>query len=376
MDKAAYDKMKADLLARTKESYDRKDGEGGSRHFDTEYDIPFWKPQPTTGKPHILDILPFSAGPNFPTKVSKPVKEGDWVYVLDLVVHKNVGPGKMSVVCPAKNYGNRCPVCEEVESLGQSGIEYGDIPIRGVHQCTYNVLVMDDPTTEAKGVQVWDVSHFFSEKKIVALAISARDGGYIPFASPDHEMGRSLAFDVGKDKYRSITGHRFEKRDYDIPPEILSECYPLDTMIKIWSYDELYKILWGEEGRPAQSTAGEEQQQEAQPARRSLLRPVGASEPAPTATRTLRTIVVQEKIDTCPIGGTWADDHDKYEECKACDKFKPCAEALDLKELAASQSASKQEVVNPTGMAPAQQTIEPAPAAPSGARRLLLRKKV
>jgi hypothetical protein len=379
MNQKELDEMKEELLARTKESFDRKDGSTGTRHFDTEIDIPFYRPQPTQGKPHILDIIPFHAGPNFPTKVSKPIKEGGWAYVLDLAVHKKVGPGKMTVVCPAKNYGNRCPVCEEVERLALSGLEYEDIPISLKRQCSYNVLVMDDAETESKGIQVWDVSHKYSEKAISALAIDARTGGYIPFASTDHNFGRSLAFDVGKDKYKTISGHRFEPRDYDIPPEILAEAFPLDTMIKIWTYDELCKILYGEEGKPptttetaAGTTAGS-----SLPRRSSRTENAGGQDSAvgPGAsagpTRTLRTLKKpEEKTESCPIGGNFADDHDKYEECKACEKFKPCAEAADIKEMRASQGGG--ETASQTA------AVEKPPAetasATTGARRLLRRK--
>ena len=374
------EKMKQDLLARTKEAYDAKDGETSSRHFDTGFDIPFWRPGTTKGKPHIIDVIPFIAGPNFPTKASRPVAEGDWVYVLKLHVHKKVGPGKSVVVCPAKNYGNPCPICEDIEEQILQGVEYEDIPYASKIQCTYNVLVMDDSETESKGVQVWDVSWAYSAKCIDPL-MQSRAGGYIPFADPDRTLGRSIAFEVGSDKYKKITGHRFELRDYDIPQEILDEAFPLDTMIKIYTYQELAVIMWGKDGKPATVALPAKSAPEEAPAGRRLIRGGDAAGPAPApeqspvsgATRTLkRTTVTEERTETCPIGGVFATEFDKYGECDACDVKQRCAEAADRNDAAAKGLGGPVETAAQVA-GPAQQAQASPPAA-QPARRTLLRR--
>jgi hypothetical protein len=377
------EKMKQDLLNRTKESYDRKDGEAGQNHFDPELEIPFWKPGTTQGKPHIIDTIPFLAGPNFPTNVPRPVREGDFAYVLDLWVHKAVGPGKATVVCPARNYGKRCPVCEDVENLmTTTGQEYLDIPHHAKRQCTYNVLVMDDAVTEAKGVQVWDVSHKYSEKAIASLAISARGGGYIAFSSPEKGIGKSIAFDVAKDKYKTISGHRFEERNYDIPQEILDQAIPLDTIIKIYTAEELIEILYPDGVKPEAAGTGNPPVETAGTGGLRSLRNQGGAPDAgtvagPGPVRTLKgTAGLTPKTDTCPIGGNYADDHDKYEECKACEKFKACAEALDLKDAARSQNKTAETTQTTTTQAAA--TGAAATTAGAGTvappRRTLLRR--
>lgn len=365
------EKMAQDLMERTQQSYDRKDGDSTNRYFDPDLEIPFYKPETTKGKPHIIDILPWFAGKNFPTK-PQPTPEGKWVYVLDLWVHKKVGPGKVTVVCPARNYGNRCPICEHIDDLIREGAEYEDIPFSHKRQCSYNVLVMDDEQTEAKGVQVWDVSYKYSEKAIVTAAVNARGGGVIPFANPDHRFGRSLVFDVAKDKYKTISGHRFELRDYDIPEEILEECFPLDTMIKIYSYDELFVLLHGEGGKPASEGGGS--------LRRTLVRrgeetAQPESQPAAGgATRRLMTKATEEAADKCPVGAKFGYDFNKYGDCDTCDDKQRCAEALDMIEYKASKAAAEpaaETVSNP----PAQEApAASAPPAAAGGRKLLLRR--
>lgn len=373
---AQREQMEKDLMERTQQSYDRRDGDTSNRHFDPELDIPFYKPEVTKGKPHIIDILPWFAGPNFPTK-PQPTPEGKWVYVLDLWVHKKVGPGKAVVVCPARNYGNRCPICEEIDNLVRDGVEYEDIPFNHKRQCTYNVLVMDDEETESKGVQVWDVSYKYSEKAIVTAAVSARGGGVIPFANPNRKFGRSLVFDVAKDKYKTISGHRFELRDYDIPEDLLEECYPLDTMIKIYSYDELCVLLYGEGGKPPEDGAQ----------RRLLIRkdekPENEQPAASSGTgrRLISRKAAEEPDSRCGVGAKFGYDYNKFGECDKCDDKQACAEALDMIEYKASKAGSsappeQSSAINP---APASEP-EPAAAAPAeqpagGGKRLLLRRK-
>jgi hypothetical protein len=369
-----YDReqMKKELLERTKTNYDNKDSGSSNRHFDPDADIPFWKPSPTTtkGKPHIIDILPFQAGPHFPTKDKNAIKEGRWTYVLNVWVHKKVGPGKATVVCPAKNYGNRCPICEEIEQLERDGVERDDIAFIAKRQCTYNVLVMDDVESESKGVQVWDVSYAYSEKAILEIARSARDGGYIPFSDIEKETGRSIAFDVANDKYKKITGHRFELRDYDIPEDLLEDCFPLDTLLVIHTYDELYTILWGEEGKPQRAAKAAEAEPAAAP-RRTLLRGGGsggqAPETAPETTQTSRSPLRREapksNENQCPIGAQFGDDNGQFGECESCEVFQQCAETADKKQYEQAKNNKEQEKAEPA-----------APPTNPGGRRLLGRR--
>ncbi len=360
--------MREQLLNRTKASYDRKENEGGGKYFKQDIQVQFFKARPTKGKPHIIDILPYVAGNNQPTVVEKPTKEGEWAYVLDIFVHKNVGPGKTTVVCPAKNYGKRCPICEEIDDLTRDGMEYREIPFTIRRQCCYNVLVMDDATTESKGVQVWDVPYSYSEGAIVAIAQS-RKGSMIPFSDPSKEYGRSVIFDVGDDTYKKITGHRFEQRDYDIPDEIVAQAHCLDELIIVHTYDELADILWGEGGKkPAQeeTSAGrslrnrgnlpsDERPEEAESGRSSLRN---------------QSSTAGNDENRCPIGAKFGEDNDKYADCTTdCNCFQACAEAKDLQEFKQAKTGVKEPVKEePTKEEPVKE--EPQP---TSGRRLLRR---
>jgi len=330
----AYDreKMKKELLNRTKSSYDRKDGDVNSKYFSPDVELKYYRPQPTKGTPHIIDILPFIAGGNFPSKTSD-IKKGDWAYVLDLYIHSNVGPGKTMVVCPAKNYGNPCPICDEVESLMASGVDWNDIPFAPKRRCSYNVLVMDDAKTEAQGIQVWEVSYGYSEKLIVSLARSPRGGGFVAFADPDKTIGKSIAFDVDNDTYKKITGHRFEQRDYDIPEELLGKAHILDELIVIHDAEQLTRILFGSAGKSEEGSSLPETEQPYRSLRDQSVKPEGP----PTSSLKSKprlTPVAETAKDKCEFGAQFGVDYGKYGECEKCEKAQPCAEAADRADAA------------------------------------------
>lgn len=82
--------MKEKLIQRTKESHKRRDeGGGGLKMFFNqdkmkELEVETWWAD--VGD-HLIDIIPYFAGANDPNN-----QEGEPVYVLDVEVHRFVGP--------------------------------------------------------------------------------------------------------------------------------------------------------------------------------------------------------------------------------------------------------------------------------------------
>jgi len=236
--------MREKLARRTQESYERKDGGISTKYFNAESDLPLWKCDVTKDEPHIIDIIPFYAGSQFP-QIDKrnPVEKDDEVYVLDIFVHTNVGPAKEMIVCPTKNYGKPCPICEEIERMiNEDGAEYEDYSaLAPKRRCVYNIICYDTDKQEKKGIQVWEVSHKYSEKILTALAknSAARGGGVIAFSDPDQGIGQSISFEVANDTYRTVSGHKLLPRDYDITDEIIDSTYSLDDHLTLLSYEEI-----------------------------------------------------------------------------------------------------------------------------------------
>jgi len=244
-----------ELRSRTQEGYDRKDRMGMStRYFIVPEDgeaLPLWKNKPTKEDPHIIDVIPFRAGKNFPQVDPKhPIKKGDAVYVMEVFTHSNIGPNKKSIVCPSKNYGEPCPICEDVEERLRNGEVWDDVKnVAAKRRCVYNIWCHDSKKEKRKGVQIWEVSHRYSEKEIQAQVKNPRTGGVVPFSHPSQEIGKSVSFETDDDEYNTIHGHKLIDREEDIPTEILEGAFKLDKYLDRPDYDEIKKLYYGKKGK-------------------------------------------------------------------------------------------------------------------------------
>lgn len=327
-------KMRENLQKRSEESAARGEGDNNQKYFRSkdESTIPLWKARPTKkDEVHIIDIIPFIAGDNFPLDGGrKIVRKGDDAYVLNLAVHQNVGALKEMIVCPARNYGKPCPICEDFDKRSRAGEEWDTLKdISPKDRSVYNIVVMTDSKTEAKGVQIWEVSYRQSEKSILAIAKNPRGGGYIPFQHPDKGVGKSIAFEVDDDAYWTPRGHRFVERSYDIPDEILEQAHTLDELIVILPYEKIKEKYYGKVDDVPNYLEEEKQEEKTHIARR---RPVQEEKK-------------EVKADECPFGGEFGISIDRLgDHCsKDCpdEKYQACAERADEIEEEKKKEAAK-----------------------------------
>ncbi len=195
---------------------------------------------------HIVDILPFEAGPDMPfDERNQPITaEGDLDYVLDLFVHMNVGSMKKPYVCPYENFGEPCPICEYIKANRLEKDDWKNLVAK--HRVVYLLWVHDSRDEEKKGVQIFEASHFFMEEKIEEIAKLPRGGGFENFSHPD--TGKSLAWTrkgSGRDNTQYL-GHRFTDRERPIPDKILDATFALDSVINMHpKYEEIEKEFRG-----------------------------------------------------------------------------------------------------------------------------------
>lgn len=296
-----YDRAKAreELAKRTKESEERREGETLAKYFQDDLDVSFVKFPPTKEDPHIFDIIPFRAGGNMPNYMK--VKEGRWAYYLDIYVHQNIGPAKTWIVCPSKNYGEPCPICEMIDDLVQEGKEYEDYAtIAPKRRCVYNVVNMTTEKEEAKGVQIWEVAYKYSEKQIQTAARAPRGGGVVSYADPDKDVGQSISIMVDKDTYKTISGHKLVPRDYDISDKILEQAVALDQIIVRLSYEEIARILRRSEDSEVNAETDNNNEDD-----------------------------VPLNVAACPGGGKFGVDFDRLSYCDDCDDFRACRKEND-----------------------------------------------
>lgn len=194
---------------------------------------------------HIIDIIPFYAGPDFPVDTltgAKIIEEGDPVYVLDLQVHTNVGPMKVPFVCPHENFGLPCPICEFIKS---TRLEKDDWKlVKPKRKTLYLIWDHDSREKEKKGLYVWDASHFIMEEKLNVIAKLPKGGGAIDFADPDD--GKSIAFTKQSKGGTNVSylGHRLVEREMPIPEKLLDMTFPLDSIVHMHpTYEEIEKAF-------------------------------------------------------------------------------------------------------------------------------------
>lgn len=191
---------------------------------------------------YIADILPWEAGPDMPFDDQNiPVtKEGDFDYVLDLWVHQNVGKMNLPFVCPYENFGLPCPICEYIKANRLEKKEWSKT--RAKRRSIYLVWNRTTPEDEKKGVQIFDVAHFFMEEKLEEIAKLPRGGGYTTFSDPDEGKSVCWTRKGSGAENTNYLGHRFIDREIPIPDRILEKTFSLDQVINMHpSYEEIKK---------------------------------------------------------------------------------------------------------------------------------------
>jgi len=330
-------KYKEALLKKTQDSYDRREDSGrfGSIFKSDLSGVSFWK---CKAADHLLDIIPYIAGPD-----DAKNKEGEIVYFLDILIHQSVGGNENSYVCPG-SYGKRCPICEHRQLLRKED-DYDEDLVKSLNssrRVVYNVLVYDTEKEEAKGVQVWEVAHWFMERHLTPLAKDPLTAELLPFTDPDE--GKSISFErKGSGQTgTSFLAHKFVDRDYAIPDEILDTVHCLDQLIQQTSYEELYEAYWGES---LEESTNEEILEGIKERKTSRLRGRSSSgdskeeksEPATSGRRGTQRAATsdaskkEESVERCPKG-VFGQDLDQLDHCNDCEIYDDCAIEADRME--------------------------------------------
>ena len=302
MDAKTRRKMYREEVRKSQEdSHARKDDSG---KFKTIFkDIPggLWKCK--EGE-HSINIIPFIAGPNHPTK-----KEGKSTYILDVFVHTKVGSNEDSYICLNKSYGKECPICDYQTRLHKQD-DFDEAEVKALYptrRAVYNVQVLDTKE-DKKTIRIFDVSHFLFEKELVERAENMK-GGKVYFADPDE--GKIIAFKRrGKGaKDTKYAPFDFEERESPISDEMLDGAYCLDMMINIPTQEEVSHAFFG---------VLEKEIHEETPSKR---KPKEKASEKETEKETEKEPVADADVDEpsdCPYDFVFGVDVDTYDECADC----------------------------------------------------------
>ncbi len=355
MGKSRRESMKEALLARSKKSANNEKSFKGSILQDNIENLKMWKCKDGS---HIIDIIPYPAGRN-----DSLTGEGEPTYCFEFYVHRDLGPtNDQRSICLSETFGEPCPICEHRKELMKDGVD-DDVwkPLFSKQRNLYNIVSYDTDEDEDRGVQIWDVAHYYMEKHLTKLAKGPMQRGgrrgltneidpNIAFADPD--SGKSICFEVftpkGKNTFPEYSTHQFESRNYEITDEILDSAHILDEIIKIPTYDELYELYWGEskDGDSSQSKSeestssgrnsrrGKKEEVKEEESKQSVGRRGGSRKGKPETKKEESTSKrgnsrrgkkeEETKIDSndneCPHGFTFGKDANGEDECENCDK--------------------------------------------------------
>jgi len=297
-------------------SYETKDyaGGGGKSAFDwqkTGRDTKtlFFKPKPDK---NAIDIVPYVIkSKNHPLVKAGDAKIEEEHYVLDIHIHKNVGVNKTDVICPKKNYGKPCPICEQADDYKNKGMQKEFEALKASRRVFYNVVDVREPE---KGVQIFDASHYNFEKELIdeAKAAAVPPDNFVDFADPS-EKGFTVTFRAveetfGKNKYFEFKSFSFRARQKPVAKEFQDAAISFDDLIKVQTYEEIEAVLYGAE-------AGAEDEGAETPSHETHEQP--AVEDTPTHS--------VSTFKCAHPGGVFGRDNDEYAECAAgCQVWTEC----------------------------------------------------
>jgi len=323
----------------------------GKRYLNLEgyKDVKFFKPK-TKGK-NIIDIIPYIVTTkNHPQKI-KPDYED---YILDIYVHKNVGPGDDQFICLKSTFQKACPICEQKAVLEKSGKKDEADLLKPKHRGIYNIIDLDN---EDDGIQIFDSTHYFFEKEVMEELESEFEDEEVPVLA-DIEEGLTITFKAkeetyGKAKFQKFRSFTFDEREEPYGEEILDEAYPLEAMLVIPTYAEVEAAFYGNDDPVEGEDSTEEKPKAEKPKRGRGSRkkkeevpkeeveaePGEIVEETPKADKSKRSRkpraakkeveVVEEEL-SCPVEDLdFGDDFDSDDACDKCDLFDKCYKAYN-----------------------------------------------
>ena len=301
-------KKKGGLAKRYQASYESKGSSGGKAGVmnwgKVDGDVQFFSPSEGRNR---INIIPYT----IKTKNHPLVKKGEFEvgekdYVMDVFVHRGVGPSEASVLCLKQTYGKPCPICEQSALLRKQGKEDEASALKPSRRVFYNVQDLKKPDT----LKVFETSHFLFEKELIDEARDDNEGGFVDFA--DSETGKEIKFRTSKVsrggfEFNEFKSFSFEDRDENIPDELLEKAISFDEIMNVPTYEEAEKILYGRDDDEDEDEDDDEQENE-----------------APVKKPAKKEKDCKGDCGKCPFGHKFGEDTDEFDDCDDCDVWDKC----------------------------------------------------
>ena len=258
-----------------------------------------------------FNIIPFEIkSANHPQVAKKRMKVGELDYVMDVEIHRFLGPNKEDVLCPKKNYGKPCPACEESSKAYDAGNKEDGKSLKTSRRCFYNIQPMG---LRGPLPLCWfEVSHYLFTKELMEEANACGEGaGVVPFADPEDGSiikCRAAEEAFGANKMTEYKSWQFLPREEEISDELIDSAVSFDELLILKSYEEIEAIMYGEE-LPADSTPPEQE---------STRTTTKSQEVNSQRTRGREDAPKTEETPECPEGLKFGVDCDTDTKCNRC----------------------------------------------------------
>ena len=352
-----FRKGKEDLVRAQEEGMNIPDRQSYGSVYDRDKfpeGFQMWRCEP--GK-HIIDVVPFFAGPDHPRVIRGEIKEGSSAVNVYVWVYKNVGPMNLQIVAPFKNYSQADPIAEYISSMRgkMTKSEYSEIAPKD--RLIFLIYCRDSVEEMEKGIQGWDISPFFIKKNLESLQYDKNTGEIIPYTCL--EKGMSIYFEMSSgmftdektgDKRKRVDyfGWELIKRKTGIPDNVVEQIFPLDSIIKMRpTYEEIKEAKWptgGGQSVPDEahtSSEGADDIPEERFMKKETKKEVTGAFVKKEAAQS------DDNEDVCDYGHVFGVSTNKEDECTDCVKYARCDEENDQRlEKAKSAEVKTKEPVN------------------------------
>lgn len=320
---------KATELSRS-ETGNRFGGAGFKDFISPSNGLERWKPSAGVNK---IDIIPYNASSSHPFVRSGQVDEGDTFYSLEVFVHKGIGVSGSNYVC-LRQFGKKCPICEEGDRLHNLHTPAGDEAARKLWSSRRIIYLVHDLINNKYGY--WDTGFRSVQQKLNSLSqfeVDEKTGAKIDVF--DWEEGRTIQF-VGNEKtfngnkYIEPDGFNFKSRN-PLSDEVLSHSIDLSGMLNILDEESLEKVLAGEiTESPSNSSAESQPVNSIQETAKAALEDEvqndaknAVSETIPEKKEATTSSVAPGNDHICPFGHKWGEA-DNHNECGTCQVWEKC----------------------------------------------------
>jgi hypothetical protein len=254
--------------------------------------------------------------------------KGEYWYRFPFIIHRNIGPDNEVVVCP-RTFGDPCPIDEYIsDGLKNKTLDYDkDVkPIKQSYRDLFAVRIKDENDYDEDTPVIWDVSWYTFLKKLNAEI--AEEEEYSEFPAQEGGYTLKVRFEkkpIGKDvEFADVAKINCKKRDYDIPDELIEKVPPLESLVIVKSYNELYELfhqipremIEGKEKEKPPIDPPKETSDEDKP---KMKRKGKKAEPEPEEKKE------SEKEDT-PCENGFGEKTDTLPECEDCEMWDECYE--------------------------------------------------